>query len=221
MLKSSTIADATLISAISSAKNDSGERDPEMHQTKRGKQWHFGMKANFGVDADCGLVHTVTTSAGNAHDITQAHALLHGEEEILFADSDCRDVQKRKEIQTEHPEMDWQITMMQGQRKAMDKSSPVNALREQLPKLKTSIRANVDHPFRVNKCQLGHRKVRYRGLAKNTSPLLMMYALSNLWMVRKQILQELAYSTGKGLKTGLKEPKRLEIGSNCSAGFAM
>lgn len=87
--------------------------------------------------------------------------------------------------------MDWHIAMMPGQRKAMDKRRPVNALREQLEKLKASIRAKVEHPFRVIKCQFGHSKVRYRGLAKNTSQLLVMFALSNLWMVRKRILQGL------------------------------
>ena len=169
----------------------SGERDPEMHQTKKGNQWHFGMKAHIGVDADSGLVHTVTTTAANAHDITQAHALLHGEEEMVFADSGYRGVHKREEIQEQHPDVDWHIAMMPGQRKAMDKRRPVNALREQLEKLKASIRAKVEHPFRVIKCQFGHSKVRYRGLAKNTSQLLVMFALSNLWMVRKRILQGL------------------------------
>ena len=191
MLKTGTVVDATLISAPSSTKNDSGLRDPEMHQTKKGNQWHFGMKAHIGVDADSGLVHTVTTTAANAHDITQAHALLHGDEEIVFADSGYRDVHKREEIQEQHPQVNWQIAMMPGQRKAMDKSRPVNALREQLEKLKGRIRAKVDHPVRVIKCQFGHLKVRYRGLAKNTSQLLVMFALSNLWMMRKRILQGL------------------------------
>jgi len=191
MLKTGTVVDATLISAPSSTKNDKGERDPEMHQTKKGNQWHFGMKAHIGVDADSGLVHTVTTTAANAHDITQAAELLHGQEEVVFADSGYRGVHKREEVQAQHPDVDWQIAMMPGQRKVMDKSKPVNALKEQLEKLKASIRAKVEHPFRVIKCQFGHRKVRYRGLAKNTSQLLVMFALSNLWMVRKRILQGL------------------------------
>jgi transposase, IS5 family len=191
MLKTGTVVDATLIAAPSSTKNDKGERDPEMHQTKKGNQWHFGMKAHIGVDADSGLVHTVTTTAANAHDITQAAALLHGQEEVVFADSGYRGVHKREEVQAQHPKVDWQIAMMPGQRKAMDKSKPVNALKEQLEKVKASIRAKVEHPFRVIKCQFGHRKVRYRGLTKNTSQLVVMFALSNLWMVRKRILQGL------------------------------
>jgi IS5 family transposase len=191
MLKTGTVVDATLIAAPSSTKNDAGERDPEMHQTKKGNQWHFGMKAHIGVDAESGLVHTVTTTAANAHDVTQAHALLHGEEEVVFADSGYRGVEKREEIQAQHPDVDWQIAMMPGKRKALNKSKPSHALREKLEKLKASIRAKVEHPFRVIKCQFGHRKTRYRGLAKNTSQLLVMFALSNLWMVRKRILQGL------------------------------
>jgi IS5 family transposase len=189
MLKTGTVVDATLIAAPSSTKNDSGERDPEMHQTKKGNQWHFGMKAHIGVDAQSGLVHTVTTTAANAHDITQAYALLHGEEEVAFADSGYRGVEKREEIQEQHPDVDWQIAMMPGKRRALKKGKASDALRDKLEKLKASIRAKVEHPFRVIKCQFGHRKTRYRGLAKNTSQLLVMFALSNLWMVRKRILQ--------------------------------
>ena len=83
LLKTGTVVDATLIAAPSSTKNLSGERDPEMHQTKKGNQWHFGMKAHIGVDADSGLVHTVIGTAANVNDVTQGHGLLHGEESAL------------------------------------------------------------------------------------------------------------------------------------------
>ena len=188
MLKTGTVVDATLIAAPSSTKNDKGERDPEMHQTKKGNQWHFGMKAHIGVDADSGLVHTVTTTAANAHDVTQAHALLHGQEEVVFADSGYRGVEKRQEIQDKHAGVDWEIAMMPGKRKALDKTKASQALTDRIEKIKASIRAKVEHPFRVIKCQFGHRKTRYRGLAKNTSQLLVMFALSNLWMVRKRMI---------------------------------
>jgi IS5 family transposase len=191
LLKTGTVVDATLIAAPSSTKNDKGERDPEMHQTKKGNQWHFGMKAHIGVDAESGLVHTVTTTAANAHDVTQAHALLHGQEEVVFADSGYRGVEKRQEVQDMHADVDWQIAMMPGKRKALDKTRISNAPTDQLEKLKAGIRAKVEHPFRVIKCQFGHRKTRYRGLAKNTSQLLVLFALSNLWMVRKRIIQGL------------------------------
>ena len=188
MLKTGTVVDATLIAAPSSTKNDKGERDPQMHQTKKGNQWHFGMKAHIGVDADSGLVHTVTTTPANAHDVTQAHALLHGQEEVVFADSGYRGVEKRQEIQDKHAGVDWEIAMMPGKRKALDKTKASQALTDRIEKIKASIRAKVEHPFRVIKCQFGHRKTRYRGLAKNTSQLLVMFALSNLWMVRKRMI---------------------------------
>ena len=123
----------------------------------------------------------------NAHDITQAAALLHGQEQEVFADSGYRGVHKPEEVQAQHPHVNGHIAMMPGQRRGMDKNRPINALKEQLEQIKASIRAKVEHPFRVIKCQFGHRKVRYRGLAKNTSQLLVMFALSNLWMVRKRI----------------------------------
>ena len=191
LLKQGTVVDATLIAAPSSTKNQDGERDPEMHQTKKGNQWHFGMKAHAGVDADSGLVHSVATTAANAHDVTQAHALLHGEETDVFADSGYRGVDKREEIQTQHPDVNWHIAMMPGKRKVLDKSTPMGAILDQLEQIKARIRAKVEHPFRVIKRQFGHVKVRYRGLAKNTAQLHTLFALSNLWMVRRTLLQEM------------------------------
>ena len=189
LLKTGTVVDATLICAPSSTKNSTGERDAEMHQTKKGNQWYHGMKAHIGVDAQSGLVHTVTTTAANEHDISQAANLLHGKESDVFADSGYRGVDKREDIQQQHPDVNWHVAMMPSQRKALDMTRRSNTLVEQLEKLKASVRAKVEHPFRVIKCQFGHRKTRYRGLAKNTTQLLVMFALSNLWMVRKRILQ--------------------------------
>ena len=189
LLKTGTVVDATLIAAPSSTKNAKGERDPEMHQTKKGNQWHFGMKVHIGVDADSGLVHTVVGTSANAHDVTQASALLHGEESDVFADSGDRGVHKREEVIEDHAQVSWHVAMMPSHRKALDKDTPMGAILDALEKTKARIRAQVEHPFRVIKCQFGHRKTRYRGLAKNTSQLLVMFALSNLWMVRKRILQ--------------------------------
>ena len=189
LLKTGTVVDATLIAAPSATKNAKGERDPEMHQTKKGNQWHFGMKAHIGVDADSGLVHTVLGTSANAHDVTQASALLHGEESDVFADSGYRGVHKREEVIEDHAPVSWHVAMMPSHRKALDKDTPMGAIMDALEKTKARIRAKVEHPFRVIKCQFGHRKTRYRGLAKNTSQLLVMFALSNLWMVRKRILQ--------------------------------
>ena len=189
LLKSGTVVDATLIAAPSSTKNSSGERDPEMHQTKKGNQWHFGMKAHIGVDADSGLVHTVVGTAANVNDVTQAHALLHGEETDVFADAGYQGVSKRQE--TQDIGVNWHVAMRPGKRKVLDKSTPMGAILDQLERAKASIRAKVEHPFRVIKRQFGHVKVRYRGLAKNTAQLHTLFALSNLWMVRRTLLQEM------------------------------
>ena len=188
LLKQGTVVDATLIAAPTSTKNSTGTRDPEMHQTKKGNQWYHGMKAHIGSDADSGLVHSVASTAANAHDVTQAHALLHGEETDVFADSGYRGVEKREEIQAQHPDVNWHIAMMPGKRKALDKGTPMGAILEKLEQTKASIRAKVEHPFWVIKRQFGYVKVKYRGLAKNTANLVTLFALSNLWMVRKRLL---------------------------------
>jgi transposase, IS5 family len=188
LLKQGTVVDATLIAAPSSTKNSSGERDPQMHQTKKGNQWHFGMKAHIGADADSGLVHTVTTTAANAHDITQASQLLHGEETDVFADSGYRGIEKRPEIQDLPNPPDWHIAMMPGKRRALKKDTPIGAILDKLEQTKARIRAKVEHPFRVIKRQFGYVKVKYRGLAKNTANLMTLFALSNIWMVRKRLL---------------------------------
>ncbi|MDP3325916.1 IS5 family transposase [Hydrogenophaga sp.] len=189
LLRSGTVVDATLIAAPSSTKNSTGERDPEMHQTKKGNQWHFGMKAHIGVDADSGLVHAVVGTAANVNDVTQAHALVHGNETDVFADAGYQGVDKREE--TQDIDVDWHVAMRPGKRKTLDKSTPMGAIMDKLEKTKASIRAKVEHPFRVIKRQFGHVKVRYRGLAKNTAQLHTLFALSNLWMVRRALLQEM------------------------------
>ena len=185
MLKVGTVVDATLIAAPSSTKNSSGQRDPEMHQTKKGNQWHFGMKAHIGVDADSGLVHSVIGTAANVHDVTQGHGLLHGEETVVFADAGYQGAAKRVQAVG----VDWQVAMRPGKRRALDKQTQWGALLDKAEQLKASVRAKVEHPFRVIKCQFGFTKVRYKGLAKNTAQLMTLFALSNLWMARRRILQ--------------------------------
>ena len=187
MLKSGTAIDATLISAPTSTKNSTGTRDPQMHQTKKGNQWYHGMKSHIGVDADSGLVHSVVGTAANVNDVTQAHKLVHGEETDVFADAGYQGVSKREE--TQDIDATWHIAMRPGKRRALDKTSPMGAMLDQLEKIKASIRAKVEHPFRVVKQQFGYTKVRYRGLAKNTAQLTTLFALSNLWMAKKRILQ--------------------------------
>ena len=185
MLKTGTVVDASIIAAPSSTKNKDGQRDPEMHQTKKGNQWHFGMKAHIGVDADSGLVHTVIGTAANVNDVTQASALLHGEEQMVFADSGYQGAHKRAEAK---PGALWHIARRPSSRKPCEKSGLLGELIDKAEHLKASVRAKVEHPFRVIKQQFGYAKTRYRGLAKNTARLMMMFALSNLWMVRRQLL---------------------------------
>jgi len=189
MLKSGTVVDATLIAAPSSTKNSTGKRDPEMHQTKKGNQWHHGMKGHIGVDAESGLVHTVVGTAANVNDVTQAHALVHGEETDVFADAGYQGVDKREE--TQDIDVNWHVAMRPGKRKVLDKSTPMGAIMDKLEYVKASIRAKVEHPFRVIKRQFGHVKVRYRGLMKNTAQLHTLFALSNLWMARHRLMQRL------------------------------
>ena len=182
LLRQGTIVDATIIAAPSSTKNASGKRDPEMHQTRKGNEWYFGMKAHIGVDAEGGLVHTVIGTSANVSDITQADDLLHGEETIAFGDAGYTGVEKRPE--RKHA-VDWQVAMKAGKRRALA-ASPLGRVLERIEHLKARVRARVEHPFRVIKRQFGYIKVRYRGLAKNTAQLHTLFALSNLWMVRKR-----------------------------------
>ena len=183
MLKQGTIVDATIIAAPSSTKNADGERDPELHQTKKGNQWHFGMKAHIGVDVDSGLVHTVTTTAANASDVSQVEALLHGKEEVVHADAGYIGAQQR----VKSGKREWHIAAKRGAVKAI-KDAKLKQIVEELETLKARIRARVEHPFRVIKRQFGFMKVRFKGLAKNTAQVITLFALSNLWMARKRLL---------------------------------
>ena len=157
MLRIGTVVDATLISAPSSTKNDSGQRDPEMHQTKKGNQWYFGMKAHIGVDAQSGLVHTVKGTAANVNDVIEANGLLHGHETNAFGDAGYQGAHKRPDAKDG---VTWHVAMRPGKRKALDKSTKLGALTDEIERLKASIRAKVEHPFRVIKRQFGFVKVR-------------------------------------------------------------
>lgn len=185
MLREGTVVDATLIAAPSSTKNASGERDPEMKQSAKGKQWFFGMKAHVGVDAETGLVHTVRGTAGSVNDVVVANSLLHGEESVVFADAGYQGAEKRPGARKG---VKWQIAMRPGKRRQLDPDNAHDQCIEQIEQLKASVRAKVEHAFRVVKRQFGHVKVRYRGLAKNTAQLHTLFALANLWSVRRQLL---------------------------------
>ncbi|WP_370307270.1 IS5 family transposase [Sinimarinibacterium flocculans] len=183
LLRRGSIVDATIIAAPSSTKNAEGERDPEMHQTKKGNQWFFGMKAHIGADADSGLVHTVVTTPANEADIEVADELLHGKEEVVYADAGYTGADKRHA----RKRLRWEIAQRPGRIKAMPEGRQKRAI-EQIEYRKASIRAKVEHPFRVIKRQFGYMKVRFKGLAKNTGQVLTLFALANLWLVRKKLL---------------------------------
>ena len=183
LLRTGTVVDATLIAAPSSTKNADGQRDPEMKQTKKGNQWYFGMKAHIGMDAQSGLVHTVAGTAANVNDLNMAGSLLHGDEEVAFGDAGYQGVHKRAEAKGPT----WHVAMRPGKRRKLNPFIEPDFVAERVEKMKASIRAKVEHPFRVIKRQFGFTKVRYRGLAKNTAQLVTLFALSNLWLARRAL----------------------------------
>ena len=185
LLNKGTLTDATILAAPSSTKNREKARDPEMHQTRKGNQWYFGMKAHIGADADSGLVHTVVATAANVADVSQTEQLLHGEEELVFADAGYIGADKREALKDRA--VTWHIAMKRGKLKAMAEG-PLKELTRRAERLKAQLRSRVEHPFNVIKNLFGHRKVRYRGLAKNTAQLFTLFALANLVIAKKALL---------------------------------
>ena len=179
LLRAGTLVDATLIAAPSSTKNQEKKRDPEMHQTRKGNQWYFGMKAHIGADRDSQLVHTVVVTAANVADITKTSELLHGQEKQVHADAGYTGVEKREEIVALERKIDWQIARKRGQIKTMAEGAEKQALKT-IEKAKASVRALVEHPFHIVKNLFRHRKARYRGLAKNGHQLYTLFALANV-----------------------------------------
>jgi IS5 family transposase len=184
-MKQGTIIDATLIAAPSSTKNKKGERDPEMHQTKKGNQWYFGMKVHIGVDKDNGLIHSVETTAANVHDLTPAAELLHGDETVVYADAGYQGIEKREEMQGKG--IGFRVAMRPGKRRALP-DSPEGRLDDLIETAKAHIRAKGEHPFRVMKRQFGFQKTRFRGMLKNRCKVNVLAALANLFMARHLLL---------------------------------
>jgi IS5 family transposase len=184
-MKQGTIIDATLIAAPSSTKNKKGERDPEMHQTKKGNQWYFGMKVHIGVDKDNGLIHSVETTAANVHDLTPVADLLHGEETVVYADAGYQGIEKREEMQGKA--IGFRVAMRPGKRRALP-DNPEGRLDDLIETAKAHIRAKGEHPFRVMKRQFGFQKTRLRGMLKNSCKVKVLAALANLFMARHLLL---------------------------------
>jgi IS5 family transposase len=181
MLREGSIVDATIISAPSFTKNESGQRDPEMYQTQKGNQWYFGMKMHIGVDDTLGLIHSIDTTAANVHGIVPADNLLHGDERQVFGDAGYLGIQKWAEHK-HRKDVSWFIAKRSGTRKKLD------ADKLKAEKIKASIRAKVEHPFQYIKQVFGYTKVRYRGLAKNTNRLHLLAAFTNLMIGERYLL---------------------------------
>jgi IS5 family transposase len=191
LMREGTIVDATIIAAPSSTKNRSGERDPQMHQTKKGNQWYFGMKAHVGADMESGIVHTIIGTAANVADVKCAPALLHGEEKSGYGDAGYTGVEKRMEAEGSAGAITWEVAVKRGKLKAMAEGE-IKELTRRLERLKAQVRSKVEHPFHIIKNLFGYRKVRYRGLAKNTAQLHTLFALANLVLVKGTLLAECA-----------------------------
>jgi IS5 family transposase len=169
----------------SSTKNKSGKRDPEMHQTKKGNQWYFGMKVHIGVDKDSGLIHSVVATAANVHDLTPTSELLHGEEEVVYGDAGYQGIAKRPEMAGTAAE--FRVAMRPGRLRVLQ-NSPEGRLGDLVETAKAHIRSKVEHPFRVIKQQFGFQKTRLRDLAKNRCKINVLAALTNLFLARRQLL---------------------------------
>jgi IS5 family transposase len=180
-MKQGTIIDATLIAAPSSTKNKQGKRDPEMHQTKKGNQWYFGMKVHIGVDAESGLIHSVQTTAANVHDLTPAAELLHGEETVVYADAGYQGIANRPKMADK--EIEFRVAMRPGKRRVLPEI-PDGRLLDLIETAKAHIRSKGELPFRVIKQQFGFQKTRLRGMAKNRCKVHVIAALTNLFLAR-------------------------------------
>ena len=180
-----TIVDATIISAPSSTKNAEKKRDPEMYQAKKGNVWKFGMKCHIGVDSGSSLMHTITATAANAHDITEAHKLLREDDHVVYGDSGHIGIEKRDEIKNnEHfRKIDFRINRRP--KSLPQVSDHAIDWERYIENRKSAVRCKVEHAFKIIKDTFGFRKVRYRGLAKNFNKLNVLFACANLLMVKR------------------------------------
>lgn len=184
LLRGGTIMDATLIAASPSTKNKTGRRDPEMAQTKKGNQWYFGAKMHIGVDARSGLVHTARLTKASRHDAALTDDLIRADDRVVFGDKGYVS-DKRKRM----ARADGVLWAVKDKRK---RGRVLSSSQKKRNRKHGSVRAKVEHVFRVIKCQFGYRKVRYRGLLKNTAQMFTLTALVNLYMARGKLMGESA-----------------------------
>jgi transposase, IS5 family len=180
-LATGTIVDATIINAPSSTKNADKARDPEMHQTKKGNQWYFGMKGHFGVDSRTKLIHAVVTTPANVADNAVLPRLLHGNETRVWGDQAYRG--QRAVIRQHAPRAKDFVNRRYRRRGVVDEVERAKN------RTKSKVRAKVEHPIGIIKRVFGFAKVRYRGLKKNAHRLLVTCALANLFMARRHLLR--------------------------------
>ena len=178
-----TVVDATIISAPSSTKNSTKSRDEEMHSTKKGNQWHFGMKIHSGVDAGSGYVHTITATAANVHDVCETHNLIREDDSVVYGDSGYIGIENREEIQQEEhlSQIDYRINRRPSQNRITSKYTGEN-YDKTIEHQKSSVRSKVEHPFLIVKKLFGYSKVVYKGIAKNLNRFYMLFASANLLM---------------------------------------
>ena len=179
LLRGGTIMDATLIAASPSTKNKAGKRDAQMSQSKKGNQWYFGMKAHIGVDARSGLVHTAGVTTGKVHDAKVMDNLIRENDRAVFADKGY--VNEKKKRAARAAGVYWAVKEQRKPGRQLSSSQKKRNRRH------GSVRAKVEHVFRVLKCQFGYRKVRYRGIAKNGAQVFALLALANLYLSRRQL----------------------------------
>ena len=201
LLREGTMVDATIIAAPPSTKNKEHERDPEMHQTRKGNEWHFGMKAHIGADADSGLVHSLHTTAANESDVAHTHEVLHGEETTVFLDAGYTGVDKREEIVKAQADGEirsdirWHVAERRSKIAKMAEGT-LKALTKAIERVKAQVRARVEHPFHVVKNLFHYKKVRYKGLAKNEAQLYSLFGLANLVLAKKKLLDGVPQGIG-------------------------
>jgi IS5 family transposase len=179
LVTSGTIVDATILHAPSSTKNGAKTRDPEMHQTRKGKNWYFGMKAHVGTDPH-GLVHSLTTTDAAQSDLGQLPYLLHGAERVLYGD-------KAYWAETDRQLCEAAGIRYRVNRRGTKKRPATTPYWKRINRARSQVRARGEHAFGVVKCLWKYTKVRYRGLAKNTSQLFTLFALANLYLVRHRL----------------------------------
>lgn len=182
MMRGGSIVDATLITAPSSTKNASGKRDPEMRSTQKGNNWYFGMKAHIGVDAATGYVHSLETTAANIHDVTVAANLIRDDDAVVYGDSGYLGIENRPEILSspQKSAIDYRIN----RRPKRIPSSPPGHINweKKIEQQKSAVRSKVEHPFLIIKRYFGYARTAYKGIAKNTHRLYLLFACSNLLM---------------------------------------